>query len=124
MDTTTVRTRLLDEQARLTDIRRSLEQETAESDGELSSVDQHPADMGSDTFERSKELAILERTQRQLADVDRALRRLEGGDYGTCEACGEAIGAARLTARPAARLCLRDQELAEAEAEESTSSVG
>jgi RNA polymerase-binding transcription factor DksA len=50
-----------------------------------------------------------------LADVARALERLERGEYGTCEACGQPIGDARLAARPAARLCLRDQELAEAE---------
>ena len=121
MNTTTVRTRLMEERERLTEISGTLEAEAASSTGELSFADQHPADMGSDTFERAKELAILERTQRQLADVERALERLERGAYGICEACGEPIGTARLSARPAARLCLRDQELAEAE--ESVSSA-
>jgi RNA polymerase-binding protein DksA len=115
MDTETARARLLEEQIRLDGLRRSLEEETADAGGELSSADQHPADNGTDTFERAKELAILDRTQRQLADVARALERLERGEYGTCEACGQPIGDARLAARPAARLCLHDQELAEAE---------
>lgn len=119
MDTKVARTRLEEERHRLTDIRTALVQEAAEPVSELSSADQHPADAGTDTFERSKELAILDRTERQLADVDRALERLARGQYGVCEACGRSIGDARLAARPAARLCLHDQELAEAE--ESTS---
>ena len=111
-----VRGKLLEEGVRLTDIRRSLMESSAEPENELSSTDQHPADSGTDTVERTKELAILDRTDRQLLDVSRALERLDRGRYGVCEACGEAIGAARLGARPAARLCLVDQELAEEEA--------
>jgi RNA polymerase-binding protein DksA len=115
METETARRRLLEERARLTGMRSSLMEITADTGTELSSAGQHPADIGTDTFERSKQVAILERTERQLADVDRALDRLERGQYGVCEACGEPIGATRLSARPAARLCLHDQELAEAE---------
>jgi RNA polymerase-binding protein DksA len=115
MNTDIARARLVEERARLEDIRRALEDEAADAGGELSSADQHPADNGTDTFERAKDLAILDRTQRQLADVARALDRLDRGEYGMCEACGQPIGEARLAARPAARLCLRDQELAEAE---------
>ena len=107
------RATLLQERQRLLEIRRSLAETSAEADTELSGTDQHPADAGSQTFERTKELAILERTDTQLLDVDRALERLDAGTYGVCEACGEAIGDARLRARPATRLCLRDQELAE-----------
>lgn len=43
-------------------------------------------------------------------DVDRAMRMLELGTYGTCEACGEPIAVDRLEANPAARLCLKDQK--------------
>ena len=117
MGTEATRIRLLEEQERLNGILRSFREQFADVGSELTSVDQHPADAGSDTFERSKDLAILERTQRQLADVERALQLLAQGGYGLCEACGKPIGSARLAARPAARLCLRDQELAEAEAE-------
>jgi RNA polymerase-binding protein DksA len=122
MNVDQIRSTLLDERQRLSGIRRSLEQAAAEAGAELSTTDQHPADGGSDTFERGKELAILERTESQLADVDRALERLDAGTYGTCEACGEPIGAARLRARPAARLCLPDQELAEEEGAAARSS--
>jgi DnaK suppressor protein len=43
--------------------------------------------------------------RRELAEIDRALARLEAGDYGLCETCGEAIPAARLRAKPAATTC-------------------
>jgi DnaK suppressor protein len=122
MNADQIRATLLEERERLSGIRRSLEEAAAEAGAELSTIDQHPADGGSDTFERAKELAILERTESQLADVERALDRLESGTYGTCEACGEPIGAARLRARPAARLCLPDQELAEEEGAAARSS--
>ena len=44
-----------------------------------------------------------------LEDVDRAIRMLEKGTYGICEACGEPISPDRLDANPAARFCLKDQ---------------
>jgi RNA polymerase-binding protein DksA len=43
--------------------------------------------------------------RRELAEIDRALTRLEAGDYGRCESCGEAIPTARLRAKPAATTC-------------------
>jgi RNA polymerase-binding transcription factor DksA len=53
-------------------------------------------------------LAVLEQVEVELADVEHALRRLDEGTYGVCEACGSAIGAERLAAFPAARLCAAD----------------
>jgi RNA polymerase-binding transcription factor DksA len=72
-------------------------------------VDQHPADVGSETFERDKEMSILYNVEAELSDVDRALRRIRERTYGLCEACGRPIGSARLEARPAARFCIEDQ---------------
>lgn len=43
--------------------------------------------------------------RRALADVDEALARLAGGNYGLCENCGGAIPAQRLAAVPEARYC-------------------
>ena len=67
-----------------------------ESTGELSHLDQHDADVASDTFEREKDFSILEQVEAELADVERALQRLDDGTYGTCEACGQPIGDERL----------------------------
>ena len=113
---------LHDEQVRLEQVRNAVLEETAatESEGaaivELSVVDQHPADVGSETFEREKQASILDLAERQLQDVERAVSRLDAGTYGTCEACGALIPVERLEARPATRFCLDDQQRAEEEA--------
>jgi DnaK suppressor protein len=41
--------------------------------------------------------------ERQLADVESALGRLDDGSYGTCGVCGQPIDDAELAATPAAR---------------------
>lgn len=110
---------LQEEQARLQQIRASLQAEPLDGGSEeraiveLSLVDQHPADVATDTFEKEKDLSILEHVDAQLADVDRALGRLGQGSYGTCEACGRRIDDDRLRARPAARFCIDDQQMAD-----------
>ena len=111
--------RLEEERERLVTVRGGLdddnltEETEQESFSELSSVDQHQADMGTETFEREKDLSILESVESELADVEHALRRLDEGTYVTCEACGRPIDAERLEALPAARLCRDDQAKAE-----------
>lgn len=78
-------------------------------EGELTSLDQHPADTGSETFEREKDMAILNTLEDQLTEVDEALKRVEEGSYGVCEACGQAIAPERLEVVPTARYCVEDQ---------------
>jgi RNA polymerase-binding transcription factor DksA len=85
----------------------------SDSTGEISHFDQHEADVASDTFEREKDFSILEVVEAELADVERALQRLDEGSYGSCEACGGAIGDERLEVSPAARFCVQHQALAE-----------
>ena len=121
MDTDLARQRLADERARLTGVRSTFddegltEQSANDMVGELSSYDQHQADVGTETFEREKDLSILEQVEAELADVEHALRRLEDGSYGTCEVCGREIPDERLEAIPTARLCLEHQAEAERE---------
>ena len=87
---------------------------------ELSHADQHQADVGTETFEREKDLSILERVEAELADVEHALRRLDEGSYGRCEACGRPIDEARLEVMPATRFCVDDQARAAREARQSS----
>jgi DnaK suppressor protein len=49
---------------------------------------------------------IREREERLLHKIDHSLEKIELGTYGECEECGEAIGVARLKARPIANLCI------------------
>jgi RNA polymerase-binding transcription factor DksA len=120
MESDVARQRLVEERQRLDGVRSTfdgegLDQSAAESLGELSSYDQHQADVGTETFEREKDLSILEQVEAELADVEHALRRLDEGTYGTCEVCGKPIPDERLEAMPAARLCLEHQAEAERE---------
>ena len=116
------RQRLDDERVRLESVRDTFADEhlhdesESENLSELSGVDQHQADLGTETFEREKDLSILERVEAELGDVEHALSRLDEGTYGTCEACGTHIDDARLEAMPATRFCVDDQALAERQA--------
>src|SRR3982751_469531 len=95
MNTDLARQRLADERDRLVGVRTTFDDEhptdLSETDslGEISSYDQHQADMGTETFEREKDLSILEQVEAELADVEHALRRLDDGSYGTCEFDGK-----------------------------------
>ena len=122
MESDAARQLLEQERERLTSVREGLDIENPSDEtenqtmGELSDIDQHQADVGTETFEREKDYSILERVEAELADVEHALHRLDDGTYGTCEACGKPIGDDRLEAMPAARFCVDDQQLAEREA--------
>jgi RNA polymerase-binding transcription factor len=116
------RERLLQERDRLQRISQALSGEAGEGAGserdalsELSLADQHPADVGTEMFEREKDQSILERVAAELADVERALKRADEGTYGICEACGREIAPARLEIKPEARFCVDDQAAAERE---------
>jgi len=104
----TARARLEEERERLHRMVGELRSEglgegEAESSGELAHYDQHPADQASDTFEREKDLALLERLEDELAEIEAALQRIDEGTYGIDEESGEPIDPERLEALPAAR---------------------
>jgi DnaK suppressor protein len=58
--------------------------------------------------DRLSQVGVHTKLQVTLADVQRALAKLEEGSYGTCDACGGPIGDARLEALPWAVLCVED----------------
>ncbi len=60
--------------------------------------------------ENSLELRTRDRYRKLINKIDKALIRLDEGEYGYCEETGEEIGLARLEARPIATLCLDAQE--------------
>jgi len=112
-----VRKRLEEERTRLEGVRDGLLREEADADvgAELSNVDQHPGDLGSETFEHEKNLSLLEQVSDELLQIEAAFQRVEQGTYGTCQACGRPIGSERLEALPATRFCVDDQAKAERE---------
>ena len=45
----------------------------------------------------------------QMREIESALKRIDGDDYGRCEECGNEIGYARLEAQPTATRCVQCQ---------------
>lgn len=76
-----------------------------ESVGELSSFDNHPADEGTELFERSKDLALLEHDRNYLNNIDKALEAIQKGTYGKCEKCSKDIPIERLNTIPTTTFC-------------------
>jgi DnaK suppressor protein len=62
--------------------------------------------MRSDLADSSLRLGTV--STEQMHEIDDALLRMEVGEYGICEECGNAIEIERLELVPAARLCVDD----------------
>jgi RNA polymerase-binding transcription factor DksA len=81
---------------------------------ELSNYDQHPADTGTETFEREKDLSILDSLEAELGELEAALQRVDEGTYGIDEVTGDPIAPERLEAVPTARTNVDTQRRREA----------
>lgn len=77
-----------------------------ESVGELSGYDNHPADLGAETFEREKDQGLKGNAKLLLMKVNHALDRISNGTYGRCERCGKIIEEERLKALPYTTFCV------------------
>jgi DnaK suppressor protein len=103
--------------ATATDMRALLEQERsnllhqlrelgfADSNAGLE-YDSNFADSSQVTAERGEAEALATTLRETLEEVEDALGKFADGTYGRCEGCGQAITAARLEAKPAARYCI------------------
>lgn len=65
-----------------------------------------PADRATAESDRSFTLLIRDRERRLITKIQDALKRIDDGEYGICEECGEDISIARLKARPVTTLCV------------------
>ena len=86
-----------------------------ESIQELSLLDNHPADTGSELFERSKDLSLHEKRLTTLKEIDEALQRIEQGKYGICTLCGRQVEKERLEAIPYTPYCFTCRQARERE---------
>lgn len=77
-----------------------------ESMGELSNYDNHPADHGSELYERGKDVALNEHAEKELEEINEALHAIEERTYGICTECGKDIPFERLEAIPTTDKCL------------------
>ena len=83
----------------LTDLRGSSEQQLEQGPGD-------EVDIASSEITQAALQKLGSREQKHLAKIEYALRKIESGEYGTCESCGEEIAPARLEARPIALFCI------------------
>ena len=67
-------------------------------------------DRASSETDWSIELRTRDRQRKLINKIDAALRRIDEGEYGWCEATGEPISLARLEARPIATMTVEAQE--------------
>ena len=119
IDTKRFRTALEDERRRVKAAIEYLHEESPgsleDSSGELvsGSVDNHMADMATETFDRELDYTLEENSEHVLAAIEAALDRIQAGTYGTCEKCGQPIAEERLEAIPYATLCIDCKRKAE-----------
>jgi RNA polymerase-binding transcription factor len=82
--------------------------------GELTSIDQHPADSGTNLADADREEASIEILHAQQERVRDAIARVDAGTYGRCVDCGSELPDERLEARPDAARCVNCQQKADA----------
>lgn len=105
-----LRKRLSDEQERLVEVIREIEEEREEvrlsETSSERSPDPNTAEGGSLAFELEKVLSVAANAEDLLAKVEQAFGRLDNGTYGVCAECEKPIPVARLDALPYATLCV------------------
>ncbi|MBS4534199.1 TraR/DksA C4-type zinc finger protein [Clostridium sp. D2Q-14] len=76
-----------------------------DSTGELSSYDNHPADLGTETFMLEQNINLKDREKMILTKIDLSLNNIEEGKYGNCIICGKPIEEDRLDIIPYTVTC-------------------
>lgn len=87
--------------------------DSAEGISELADYDNHPGDMGTETFEKEKDVAIRDTFRSTIGRIDEALGKIDRGTYGECDRCGREISMGRLDAVPWAIYCVECQDIVE-----------
>jgi RNA polymerase-binding transcription factor len=88
----------------------SLDDEVEEVAG---TSDNHLGETATATLDREIDYTLGENSSQVLAEIDKALSRIEDGTYGKCRECGREIPAERLEVYPWASLCIDDARKAE-----------
>jgi len=71
------------------------------------------ADISSSTIGQSLTIRLLSREAALVNKIEKALNKIEGGSFGICESCDDAIDLKRLKVRPVAELCIKCKEESE-----------
>ena len=60
-----------------------------------------------EAIDRLTDIGVGQSFEQALARTERALKKLDEGTYGICDACGEAISPGRMRALPEGVLCMK-----------------
>ena len=112
-----LRAALVEERRVLKDQFDELEQSTFSTNqsdltGEMG-FDEEYADAGTATFERERDLSLVNNLRDLMERIDKALVKIGEGTYGLCDRCGKPIEKLRLRALPYANLCIKDKQAEE-----------
>lgn len=77
---------------------------------EVSNYDNHPADIASDLFEAEKNMSLKADMKRKLELIEKALSKIEKGNFGYCISCKKEISFDRLLAIPYTEFCIECQK--------------
>ncbi len=73
-----------------------------------------PTDRAALESDRNFLLPIRDRERKLISKIQEAVERIEEGEYGICDSCGEEISTERLKARPVTTLCINCKKQQEA----------
>ncbi len=74
-----------------------------------------PTDRAALESDRNFTLRLRDRERKLIAKIKEAIKRIEGGTFGTCESCGGEIEEKRMIARPVTTECIDCKTAAEEE---------
>jgi DnaK suppressor protein len=83
------------------------------SDGNLSTMPLHMADIGTETFDQDFALGMAETDRHMVVEIDEALERIKAGTYGVCLMTCKPIPKGRLAAKPWAKYTVEAERIAE-----------
>lgn len=81
-----------------------------DSTDELSTIDNHPADLATELYDREKDMALKVHSDDLLGQIEAAFKRLNDGTYGVCAKCQTEIPYDRLQAIPYTTFCIEHSD--------------
>lgn len=102
---------ILDTMRHISDV--ALRKSQKDASGDISGYSYHMADVATDTYDREFSLGLASSEQDALYEIEDALKKIEDGSFGLCEACHGKIAKIRLKTVPYTKLCLKCQEAKE-----------
>ncbi|MGO1470335.1 MAG: TraR/DksA C4-type zinc finger protein [Tissierella sp.] len=96
-----------EEQKKYLKEREEEKEETIDSlESELSSYDNHPADIGTEVYMMEQEKGYKEQIKETIEKINDSLESIEEGNYGICNNCNKEIKEKRLELIPYTKTCL------------------